>query len=619
MANRRIHEANDPIVENHEDRFVYINDAPLSLQELAADEIARSIWHSNLTTYHPIKKEEPNVIWLHDLLEHCDEQGYQQHQTKRMVNYLKLPRSVVEKLENSLKSVRKQIRDWVVHLLQIVFNYECLRNRHEIRGVDPRWCVWRANGRIDYEHSARKIIEMGNLSDLQKFLIMCEYCFDDEIEKFSLDLLPSEFIDKVEFTTHRSCFYWIRYLKNKPRKKRFENPILADLKKSRKRNTFFGYELYYPEDHYDYYRFSNVFFWHRLNDDDQVRVVSAWIRRELPSEYMLLDQIVSEMSWYQQQRLLSEMTEQNVLNFITHLNSPRFAVWIWKHLKDKTSAERFIKMFCELIFSEIATCTLVEIWQTASDHQRNYFIANMSIEFIYRFIRENYVFSRSLIGGLMNERRNLYDKSLLNNMFDGSTSPDCDDHLTVIKSIIDSIRFFKHLELTHCYQYPEKLDDELKSYFLNDDNAAREYKRLYLTRVEPNCNIATIRLVTNFNLWNEFCKHLDEACDYDLTGTSHVKKTILSALAEDLFTQQAHSEVAEPQYYLDLQHGFDDLVQIFEMVFEDNNELRGEKRDFYSAFRNYKSKHAFVNIDHEFKLKLKRWCVGLKKKKFIPK
>ncbi|XP_065215973.1 uncharacterized protein LOC135842438 isoform X2 [Planococcus citri] len=629
MANRRIHEANDPVVENHEDRFVYF-DVPVSLQALAADEIARSIWHSNLSTYHPIKKEESNVIPLSDLLEYCDEYGYQQQQTKQMINDLKVPRSVEEKLDNSLKSIRKRIRDWVVHLLQIVFNYECLRGSHEIRGIDPRWCVWRANGGIEYEDSAKKIIEMGDLSDLQKFLIMCEYCFDDMIKKFSLDLLPSEFIDEVDFATHRSCFYWIRYLKNELHKMPLENPTLADVDMSRTRDIIINYD-YCPVEEYDYYRFSNLFFWYRLSDDDQVTVVAAWIRHGHPSEYMLLDQIVSEMSWYQQQRLLSEMNDQIdqiILDFISCHDSPRLALWIWKHLKDNMPAEQFIELFCNLIFSDIKTCTLVEFWQTASDHQRNYFIANMSKEFINTFIRDILDIPGSLmIDGLINERRNLmlknniqgvislYDESLLNRMLD-SASPGCDDdHLTVMKLGIDSFRFLKHLERMYCNRNLKKLDEELKSYFLNDINAAREYKRLYLTHVDQDYFYDGIRLVTNFNLWNEFCNYIDEAFDYDLARTSQVKQRIVSSVAVTLVTIQSNTVVTEPQYYLDLRRGFDDLVKIFEMVFEDNDELRDEKRAFYGAFYEYKSRHAFANIDKEFKLKLKRWCVGLKKTK----
>ncbi|XP_065215975.1 uncharacterized protein LOC135842440 isoform X1 [Planococcus citri] len=625
MANRRIHEANDPIVENHEDRFVYIVDAPLSLQALAADELARSIWHSNLSTYHPIKKEESNVIPFSDLLEYCDDYGYHQQQTKQMINDLKVPRSVEEKLDNSLKNIRNEIRDWVVHLLQIVFNYECLRGRHEIRDIDPKLCVWSPNGRIYYKDSARKIIKMSNLSNLQKFVIMCEYCIDDEIKKFSLDLLPSEFIDEVDFSTHRSCFYWISYLRNELHKMPFENPTLADIDESRIRNNLINYENC-PEAEYDYYRFSNMFFLDRLSDDDQVRVLGAWIRRGLLSEHLLLDQIVSEMSWYHQQRLLSEMNDQIdriILDFISCHDSPRFVLWIWKHLKDKIPAEQFIELFCNLIFSDIKTCTLVEFWQTASDHQRNYFIAKMSKEFINSFIRDNLDNCGSLIEGLMNERRNvmlknsiqgvtsLYDESLLNRMLDSASSGCDDDHLTVIKLGIDSFRFLKHLERIYCYRDLKKLDKELKSYFLNDINAAREYKRLYLTQADPNYFYDGIRLVTNFNLWNEFCNYVDEAFDYDLVRTSQVKKTIVSSVAITLVTLQSNSIVPEAQYYLDLRRGFDDLVKIFEMVFEDNDELKYQKRAFYGAFYDYKSRHAFANIDMEFNLKLIRWCVEL--------
>ncbi|XP_065217548.1 uncharacterized protein LOC135843540 [Planococcus citri] len=595
MTTDQRHERNDPD-ESNGDRYIYLYDVP-SLQEIASHEIVREIWNRNLSTYHPIKGEEMNVIPCSKFLEYCDEYGCQQQQAREMITHLKVPRRVEEKLKNSLEKLCKEITRWVAHLLRIVFRHKCLRGSHEIRGIDPKWCIWSMRDEIDYEKSVRKILEIGNLTDLQKFLIMCEYCMEDEIEKFSLDLLPSEFIEKVTFSTNNSCFYWICFLKNDLHKMPVENPLLAGIRE--------GKEIYTN------CRFSTKFFWDRLSDDDQVKVAVGWIRHELGVDTTFLQQLLSEMSWYQQQCLLSDLSEtfQNIIiRFAIRPRSSQITLWIWKHFKNEISLEQFPKFFCDVIICDTSTFMLLEMWETASDHQRNSLILNMSEEFINSYIIGQGFVNSALKNEMWITRRNLmlqkttqddmpwHDSYLLNNILDNS-SPCSDDILKLIKLGIDSTRFGTHLHNIFHHQNFEMFDDELKAYFLHDVDAARAYKRLFLEEVYLRF-VVGLGIFTNVNFWDEFCNFIEDAFENDVARALRVKRRLI--------TENVHFSL-DPQSYFDLRRGYDNLVKIVEEVFR-NNKLRRVKYYFSRSFRYLESTRSFVHIDEKFNLKFEQWC-----------
>ncbi|XP_065220022.1 uncharacterized protein LOC135845419 [Planococcus citri] len=597
MTTDQRHERNNPD-ESYGDCYVYLYDVP-SLQEIASHEVVREIWHINLSTYHPMKDKETNVIPCSEFLEYCDEYGCQQQQAKEMIMYLKVPHCVEEMLKNSLKAFCAQIRHWVGHLLRIVFRHVYLRGSHEIQGIDPKWCIWSIYDEIDYEKSARKILEIGSLTNLQKFLIMCEYCMEDEIKKFSLDLLPSEFIEKVDFYTHRSNFYWICFLKNELHRMPVENPLFADLSE---------HQMIYSNG-----VSGNTFFWYRLSNDDQVQIATDWIRKGLVRDFTFLKQILSVMSWYQQQRLLSELSDMSdkiIIRFA--VRSSRIALWMWKYFKDEMAVEQFRKFFCDLICSGTSTSTLLEIWKTASDQQRNYFNLNMSEEFIYSYIQAKVFMFGSLEAGILRTRRNLmlqkptqdvmpwHNPYLLNNIVDGR-SPCSEDQLTFMKLAIDSFRFVRHLKRIFYQRNLEMFDNELKAYFLQDVNAAREYKQLFLFQVDRSF-IDELRLITNVNLWDEFCNFIEEAFENDEAGALKVKRRFISSIA--FFT--LWSRLIDPQCYFDLRRGFDDLTNIVETVFG-NKTLIVIKHDFSIFFRDLKMLCSFVNFDEKFNSKFELW------------
>ncbi|XP_065220778.1 uncharacterized protein LOC135845857 [Planococcus citri] len=608
MTTDQRHERNDTD-ESHEDHYTYLCDVP-SLQEVASHEVVREIWHINLSKYHPIKDEETNVIPCNEFLEYCDEYRCQQL-TKQMIADLKDAR-VEETLKNALKKFSEEITNWVEHLLQIVFRHECLRGSHEIRSIDPKWCIWSVYGKIDYEKSARKILQIGSLTDVQKFLIMCEYCMEDDINNFSLDLLPSEFIEKVDFRTHRSSFYWICFLKNELHRMPVENPVFADLIMPVEIAHFSASILKHwsPQIHPDG-RFSNEFFWHRLSNDDRVKVAAAWICYGRYEDFTYVARILSAMLWHQQQRVLSELPEKPSKAIARTLRcEPRIALWIWKHFKDEMAVEQFRQLFFDMIHDGISMSTLLEIWKTASDHQRNFSISNISEEFIDSFSQGHFMVPYWFITGTFRTKRNFmlqktmtqdvmpwHDPDLLNNLL--NNCPPCsDDELTLTKLGIDTFRFLRHLYVDlFCPRNFEKFDDELKAYFLHDVDAARAYKRSFLYAIFPKFPVR-LGIYTNANWWDEFCNFIEDAFENDEAGALEVKQRFID--------ENAHFSL-DSQSYFDLRRGFDNLVKIVESMFQ-NNKLRRVKYSFSRSFDYSKSKCSFVHFDEKFNSKFEQWC-----------
>ncbi|XP_065217576.1 uncharacterized protein LOC135843573 [Planococcus citri] len=559
------------------ERYVFLYDLP-SLQELTAYEVCRTIWYSNLSKYQHIKAEDTNVIHCRFMFGLFLFDHYQKH-IGQLIKHLNVPASIEDILENSMNKVCKEIGNWV---MDFYYGTLKLEDHCGIRLIDPKWWVWSINGEIDCSKSARRILKDVSLTEWQKFLVMCKYCMADEMSKFSLDCLPSQFFTENFRENNFICFYWICFLRNELHRVPVEDDDSIAW-------TISKY-------HADFQLVKN-FSWNRLNDNERVTLVAYWINESVASntrDFISLEQIISKMSLSQQQRLLRKTSHTIVKCFASYSDSSRCALWAWRCAGDQMDVEKFAELVEELLKTNItwmSTSLLDEIWNTASAHQRNHVIQTKMDKFVdLLLIDSGSTFSDRFLQFIsVDERKKMIFRITNREIFqkcdiDFLSSflnlylPHPDDQLTLRKLVIDSPAFVEHLKcLLKCMEYA-RFNEALKFYFSHDAAAAQIFKRDFLEQKLKTMDFFfAIKLITSIDTWNEFSRFIDEVFDEDSKPGLMVKQWFITSTFTE-FTYWVSQLILKlvPQF----SQSFYEFVNIVEMVFK-NEELKNVKRLFF--------------------------------------
>ncbi|XP_065214048.1 uncharacterized protein LOC135841148 [Planococcus citri] len=475
------------IVDNHADRYVYLYDV-LDLQKLVSHEVARSIWCRSWNKYQVDKGQRTDVSMIRMLDNPSLYDAYHKH-TEQLVESLNTPRCIEDMLKNNLRDVGQKVVEWAKHFTFLMgFPCKFFKTHQCAAPIDPNWCVWSTDAGIDYIETAKKILKTDCLTDLQRFLVMCLYCMEDEIETFSLDTLPLEFVEGLNYHTGCEFFYWICKRKNELHKMPCEKLDAVFYVMTVRFNA--------------HQRFSNKYFLNRLDDDFQAGAVSYWFCRIFKEKYdevcrvtvcVFIEQIISTMTSYQQQRLLLDTSMYVlIIPFLAlYSSSSRCALWAWRHSKDQMTLEECSHIFSKIVsesrkLSKIRTAALMssldEIWDTASDAQKNFIIQTqmyvLILDCLYNPCLSN------LLSKLLNfissaERKKLIfflaegyvvhqcDSRLLNVLMNVCL-PLSDDQLEFKKFVIHSTDFRRCLHDLFRNQKYDMIDEKLKFYFPRD-------------------------------------------------------------------------------------------------------------------------------------------------------
>ncbi|XP_065216108.1 uncharacterized protein LOC135842536 isoform X1 [Planococcus citri] len=597
-------------IDNQEDRFVYWYQVP-SLQEIASHAVTKAIWLHDTDAH--IVKEEQSYCYCIDKF-YSEDRDFFLKRSLNLIQHLKVPSCIEDMLRNFLRNINQQALSWGDYLRETTMKHQYITSDYEIRHIDPNWCVWSWNGEIDFRKSMKKMLEFGDLTEYQKFFFMAEFCMEDEIKTFSLDSLPPGIISKVGYVSCcGACFYWICYLKNELRKIPVGNHGSVNL-------TMAAF--------YSNYTFTTEYFWNRSNDDDQITIARDWILKENEPDvclryYTLLQCVLSKMSWQQQQRLLSGRNFE-IKIIITLAGSPstsQCALWAWRNSKDKITAKRFIELINQLLrkyydhweTASTLTISLCEIWDTASDYQRNYAIQTNSdyiiceslqhrcLPFLHKFLhlmpledRKTWIFNRSDSYIVYLREAGIIDIFL----------PRSDDQLTFRKFVADSENFRLILQCSLIQLHFDKIDELFKCYVSPDTSVVRVLKQELLMEESTRCRFTSF--ITDINRWNRLSTFIDEIFESDSVLALKVKQQFITAVAVT---------IVEPWKFDSFKMGFDNLVKIVEMTFS-NNELRTVKRLFSGYHRQLRARcedattivEITVKFDTVFHSSFQQWC-----------
>ncbi|XP_065218147.1 uncharacterized protein LOC135844006 [Planococcus citri] len=346
--------------ETSSDKFVLHARLP-SLQQMAYNQIAIAVWYRYCSTP---RQRDYGQIQLPDSIDRVELVN-----CHKLVRTLEMPTFMKEIMRKYLKRVREE----TISCTRL-FQYELFSENlqaYRIPQVDWEYFVWSPDGRINYKTTAIKMLHSGVLTEVQKFAIVSNFCLENEITICDLNHpLMETFIPKVNRARDPLLFYWICYLKNELH--RIGPSFLRSADHHGRLHL-----IYKNKNHCEAFDY----FWNHLSAEDQVSFISGRLGRF--ERYRLHYSLFCKMSHDQLSNLLFHRPVGVILFFLNKIEMPEWAIMAWKRCKHRISNEQFVNLL-ESVFDrwdnnpipilrqEYKMSVLLEIWNTASDHQKNY-------------------------------------------------------------------------------------------------------------------------------------------------------------------------------------------------------------------------------------------------------
>lgn len=181
--------------------MLYIH-SPVSLKEIAANKVAISLC-----------LRFPDVLLIDD------------EKIKNVVKTLPIDASLQQPIEGYVWKVHAELVGWIEYHSKLFFLFErrigILRCKNEFTLNEDdismvllkelgKEIVWKDDGKLDYLRTARRLLNVPQLSDEDKYSIMCAYCMEEELKEAFIMKRHSAI--EVDDWRHPLILYWNKRL-----------------------------------------------------------------------------------------------------------------------------------------------------------------------------------------------------------------------------------------------------------------------------------------------------------------------------------------------------------------------------------------------------------------------
>ncbi|XP_065224619.1 uncharacterized protein LOC135848613 [Planococcus citri] len=320
---------------------------------------------------------------------------------KNSLDALQLPRSVAECIQKSCQQVGKEMNEWKDHMAyEILYSVNLNMFRSHLK-----CCSWYSNGTIDYRKSARKFVSIADIDKTQKFEIASHFSLKDvlidlcESPDAGLLQLMKNFTKKVQFYTRPLVYYWLCTLTKQMNKL----PTL--------RNATSVEEVMLTRSGVKYYWWSIEYFFRRLSNQNKIEIAIQLIQSNSSLREVHPKKLAVTMNENQLTTMLSSIPVDFICKLMEY-RDPQLALSVWTHVKDWIDDEQFIILIEDLMKNadredrQTRSIWLMNIWNSAYDHQKNAFLSQDKGVIIQKFFNEWYAeFSTSVLSYASAERR----------------------------------------------------------------------------------------------------------------------------------------------------------------------------------------------------------------------
>lgn len=334
-------------------------DSPLSLKNMAAIQVTIAVWyHQNLkggydpesgdegdcsdhdeASYQGNSSEEEVDPWEHKRAyqsyydcyseEHENDFCWEkvERQMTKDVGKLLVSSAVHKLVKQFVEPIKKNFVKWVTYHRKRVFFFSHQNGVYTL--VDE--VIWKSNGEVDFERTARNLLSSPRISDIEKFRLMCTYCMEDEIRNVSPRLLSNKYTENVDFNGYPLIYFWNCYAKNKLLKVPRGNYSSIDSRMISSKHVDNKGALQY--------------FWNRLSENEKLINAKLLIRNFGVKHQNFL---LSNLSDVDQQLLLVEAGPDIIINY-TKKSRCDHAMQIWNHINDLSNPIELAKVILTLL------------------------------------------------------------------------------------------------------------------------------------------------------------------------------------------------------------------------------------------------------------------------------
>lgn len=339
------------------DESTLFHESVPSLRQMSCVKVALAVWY-----HHDVHNIRHHIINVNDLdsdvewNEDCEldrfeirrklEPDFHVDSFDRNVldalNHLTVTRDVREAIREWVVSIRKKIDEWVRYQHdRIFFHYVDL----DVVYVNVDEIAWKCNGDIDYAQSARNMLKSLRINQVEKYRLMCTFCFTDEIEKMNAALLSNRFIERVLLEEHPMIYYW--------------NALASDKLNCIARDLPTVYKLMIGIEKVDNER-AIEYFWNLLKEEQKVECAKALIEMHGVKFQAF---VLRRLDQTQRYELYDDLAVRIVLNFANSSSCRSVKVIpVWVQIADVVKEEQFASI-CALMINRLQAALLTKMWK----------------------------------------------------------------------------------------------------------------------------------------------------------------------------------------------------------------------------------------------------------------
>ncbi|XP_065217915.1 uncharacterized protein LOC135843820 [Planococcus citri] len=284
------------------------------------------------------------------------------------VQQIPLPVQLREVVGKYPSIIERQLIDWLCYheerLFYLIIDLDMI---NEIIGV----IVWRPDVTIDYLSTARNVLALPQLKDIQRFRLMCAYCFEDEIKRVPGAISEQNSIG-LTFHEYPLEYYWTCWVRDEMHKINIGDAVSVEsymLTRTRVNNWA-----------------AIEYFFDRLKPEEQVNKAKYLIRK-----YGIKFQtaLLSKLNLSQRDRVLTSCSTTVIFNYVKIPSYRKYAMEIWNRYQNSVTSGNFCKLIDDFltllhnadIENDESKMKNVEflffyIWTNASNELRTYTLNN---------------------------------------------------------------------------------------------------------------------------------------------------------------------------------------------------------------------------------------------------
>lgn len=230
-----------------------------SLQHVAATRIVRLFMY------------QPNFVLRQSIPFQTDHLYYNSENIMAKIALLPLPKKMKAFLNYFVDSVACELLSWIDYYNSQIF---CDVSNSNRAAKYTRYIIWSPRGHINYVETGKTLLQVEDISPLEKYKICCYFCLTEEMVLVGQSVLDPEYVDGIDVMYEKAEYYFTWHLINNHEE--FVELICEPCERRDRllapRNYVIGYGIN-----------AEVmgFMWQQINDTEKLRFLSCDLYYEL--------------------------------------------------------------------------------------------------------------------------------------------------------------------------------------------------------------------------------------------------------------------------------------------------------------------------------------------------